>query len=391
MPAPPQMSDSATALVSARALCRNIEAIRGRIPPGLPVCAAVKANAYGHGLDQVLPALSKARVERLAVASLEEGLDLRRLGWTRPILSLGPLPTGGGQTARAEPAFEAVAAGIAPTISTLHEIQPFIAAARRLQRAAHIEVQADTGMGRNGVGPETVMALLAQVTRYSEVVIDGLYMHFATADEPDLSFAREQLARFCRLIDQIKAAGLPVRTFHAANSAATFRLPESHLDMVRPGLSVYGYWGGPETERPDDLCPTMRIVSHVTELRHLPAGSPIGYGCTHVTKRDSLIGTVPIGYADGYRRLLSNKAMLTIRSTDGTPPRTAPVVGRVSMDQINVDLTHAGPIQLGDEVTVISDDPAAPNSVEALARLADTIPYEITTLLGRRVCRVAAD
>jgi len=381
--------DPVVAQIRIDAVRRNLEAIRRRTRPGTPICAAVKAEAYGHGFEQVLPALFEAGVERLAVANLSEALRLRVLGWSKPILSLGPVMSVTGERDRVERALEAVAAGVSSTISSVHEARILAAAAVKMARKADVEIQIDSGMGRLGLLSEDSEELVAEVAGYPHVVVDGIYTHFATADEPDLSFARQQLERFASLVHRLRTSGVPVRAFHAANSAAIFRLPESHLDVVRPGLAVYGYWGGPADERPPDLQPSMRVVSRLASIRRLPAGHPIGYGCTFRTSRESVIATVPIGYADGYRRLFSNDAVVTLAPARGRGPRTVPVVGRVSMDQITVDLTTAGEVQIGDEIIIIDDDPQAPNSIETLARKMDTIPYEITSLLGQRIHRVA--
>lgn len=380
------MRAPATAYISSSAIRRNVEAIRRRIPPAAAVCVAVKADAYGHGIEQVLPALRAAGIERLAVANLAEALDLRRRGWHGPILSFGPLLAADHLY---EQAAQTVAAAITCTITSADEARVLAKAAHRQQRLAHIEIQVDTGMGRSGVQCHEAVDTITEIAAVEGIRINGVYMHFATSDEPDLTFARTQLARFRDLIDHIVERRLPVRTFHAANSAAVFRLPDSHLDLVRPGLSIYGYWGGPESERPNDLHPAMRITSRLTEIRRLAAGSSVGYGCTWTAQRDSLIGTVSIGYADGYRRLFGNHAIVTLSKRDGTRPVAVPVVGRVSMDQINVDLTDVQSVEIGNDVIVIDDNPSAPNSVESLARLAGTIPYEITTLIGPRVRRVA--
>lgn len=384
------MSEPATAYVSAAAIQNNVEAVRQRIPPGTPICVAVKANAYGHGVEQVLPALARAGVERLAVANLDEATDLRTRGWTRPVLCLGPIFACKSEHERAENAAEAVAGGIAVTITSPAEAHMLATAAKRQHRLGHVEIQVDTGMGRCGVRCDKALDVIAQTALLPDIRTDGVYMHFATADEDDLTFARNQLQAFKQLIAQIAGAKLSVGSFHAANSAAVFRLPESHLDLVRPGLCIYGYWGGPASQRPPELRPAMRLVSRLTEVRHLPAGASVGYGCTWRTTRDSLIGTVSLGYADGYRRLLGNKAVVTLEKAREDPSRHIPVVGRVSMDQINVDLTDAGPVAVGDAIVVIDDIPSACNSVESLAEIVGSIPYEITTLIGSRVRRVSA-
>ena len=371
------------------AIRRNLDAIRRRVGPDRPICAAVKADAYGHGLRQVLPALEQARVERLAVATLAEALQLRSLGWAGPILCFGPVTTARDERSRSQCAAEAVAADVICTVTALADARPLAQAAARAGRVARVEIQIDSGMGRFGLLTDHAAQRVADLARLPGLTLAGIYTHFATADEPDLGFTREQLRRFSDLIRNLEALSITVPTRHAANSAAIFRLPESHLDMVRPGLSVYGYWGGPDDERPPDLSPCLRVVSRLDAVRRLPAGHAVGYGRTFVTERESLIGTVPIGYADGYRRLLGNDAVVTLLAKGGRPRCTAPVVGRVSMDQINVDLAGIPEVEVGDPVTIIDDDPDAPNSVETLARRLDSIPYEITTLLGPRIHRVA--
>lgn len=383
------MHEPATAYVSVTAIQGNVEAVRRRIPPGTPICVAVKANAYGHGLAQVLPALLHAGVERLAVANLDEAIELRALGWTGPVLCLGPILASQSQGERAENAAEAVAAGIAVTITSPEEARMLSTAAKQQNRIGHVEIQVDTGMGRCGIRCDTALDVIAQTALLPDICIDGVYMHFATADEDDLTFARSQLQEFQQLIARIREANLAVRFFHAANSAAVFRLPESHLYLVRPGLCIYGYWGGPASERPADLRPCLRLVARLTEVRRLPSGSSVGYGCTWKAKRDSVIGTVSLGYADGYRRILGNKAIVTLETARKQACEPIAVVGRVSMDQINLDLTDAGPVTVGDQVVIIDDNPFSLNSVESLANMTESIPYEITTLIGRRVRRVS--
>lgn len=371
------------------AVRRNLAAIRRRIRPGTSVCVAIKADAYGHGCREVLPAFIEAGVDRLAVADLHEALHLRGLGWTRPILCFGPALTAASERERASLARECVAAEVTCTISSLQEARILEAAAVRLHRRARVEIQVDSGMGRAGLLFEEAEPLLGEIALRPGLGIEGVFTHFSTADEPDLGFAREQLARFSALVNRLRGQDVPVRSYHAANSAAIFRLPESHFDAVRPGLAVYGYWGGPAEERPDDLVPAMRMVSRLAEVRRMPPGHPVGYGRTFITARPSRIGLVPIGYGDGYRRCLSNDAVMTLPAVRGEPVRTVPVVGRVSMDIVTIDLTDAGDAQVGDEVVIIDDDPAAPNSIEALARRLDAIPYELTCLLGRRIRHVA--
>jgi alanine racemase len=382
------MTDPVFAEIRSEAIRQNLEAIRRRSGDSIPICAAVKADAYGHGFEQVIPILSQGGVQRLAVSNLGEALRLRSLGWMGPILSFGPVLVTFDQSNCLVHAYEAVSADICSTIYTLEEARLLSSTAAKLGRRARVEIQIDSGIGRMGLLLEKAEGVVGELMGYKHLVIEGVYTHFATADESDLSFAKEQLKRFTNLVRRFHELGIPVNMYHAANSAAVFRLPSSHLDMIRPGLAIYGYWSGPADERPDDLQPAMRVVSRLTAIRRLPAGYPIGYGCTFHTKRESVIGIVPVGYADGYRRLLSNDAVLTLPEKPGRPRTFVPVVGRISMDQVTVDLTDAGQVNIGDEIIIIDDDPTAQNSIEKLARKMQTIPYELTCLMGQRVRRV---
>jgi alanine racemase len=375
--------------VCPQALEANIAAIRRRAP-GVPICAALKANAYGHGIRQVLPVLAAAGVERIAVANVDEALEARRLGWSRPILCLGAPVSAHCERDSVERARALMAADVHCTVSSIEEIRVLAAQAPAMGKAARIELKVDSGMGRMGLLVPAAAPLVAEAANCNAVQVCGLYTHLATADEPDPCFARQQLADFNSLRSELAARRISVGDCHAANSAGVFRLQESHMDLVRPGLAVYGYWGGPEGERPEDLHPVLRVVARLVAVRRLPAEHAVGYGCTYRTRRESLLGVVPMGYADGYRRLLSGDAVMTLEAIRGQPRRSIPVVGRVSMDQTTVDLTDAGDVRPGDPVIIIERDPAAPNSVEALARKLGTIPYEVTCLLGDRVRRVAA-
>jgi len=382
------MNPLVTAEISAEAIRQNLLALRQRVPASTSQCPVVKADAYGHGLEQVLPVLISAGVKHLAVANLVEGIQLRRLGWSGSILCFAPMLAVSDERERRERAELAIAEKVTLTVMSGHEAHELAAIAARLQTHAGIEIKVDTGMGRMGLSPESAERLVSEVAGYPGVVIEGVYTHFASADEADLTFTNRQLQRFVELKDRLTGRAISTGEFHAANSAAIFRLPGSHLDRVRPGLSLYGYWPGPGAERPCELRPCMRVVSRLTAVRRLPTGREVGYGRTFTTSRDSIIGVVPIGYEDGYRRSLGNDAFMTLEPTRDRASCLVPVVGRVSMDQTTVDLTDAGDVRVGDEIIVIDNNPAAPNSVEALARKLRTIPYEITCLLGRRIQRV---
>lgn len=384
------MESLVTARVSASALRHNLAVLRRRLRPGAGLRPTVKANAYGHGIATVLPILAAERPEQLVVANLNESLELRDLGWSGPILCLAPMLAIDHGGLRAERAAAAVAADVTLTVMTPCEADALAQAARRAGRPGRVELKLDTGMGRMGTSAAELRKLLEHVNGSDALVIEGLYTHFARADEPDLEPTQQQLATFATFCQQLNRSGFPRCRYHSANSAALFRSDETHLDGARPGLSVYGYWPGPAETRPAELKPCLRVETRFTSVRRFPPGHGIGYGATFVTTRPSVIGLLPLGYADGYPRGLSNRGTMTLEPIRGQPRRHVPVVGRISMDQVTVDLTDAGDVRIGDPVTVIDDDPAAPNSVESLARTLDTIPYELTCGLGLRIRRQQA-
>jgi alanine racemase len=373
------------AMISLAAVRHNLKLVREAIGPGVRICTAVKANAYGHGVTVILPALREAGVDIVAVATFAEAIELRELHWRDGILAFGRPVLGSTPRESRELACEAIRHSITCTITTRAEADSLADAAARMGRPAGVHVKLDSGMGRAGLLPADAIALVRSLQAMPGVRVEAVYTHFATSDEADLTFARRQLATFREAV-----AGLDVAVRHAANSAAIFRLPESHFDMVRPGVEVYGYWPDPNERPPIPLRPCLRLVGRLVSVKRVAKGSPIGYGCTFVTQRDSVLALVPIGYEDGYLRSLSNRAVMTLRA--GTAQRVvAPVVGRVSMDQTILDVTDVPDVREGESVVIIDDDPDAPNSVAALARLMNTIPYEVTCGLGRRIQRVAAE
>ena len=374
------------AQIELAAVEHNCRVLRSLTPPGCRMCVAVKANAYGHGIEVVLPALRRARADMLGVATIAEARQLRDLGWSGPILLFGSELSVYAGKHKSEQARWLVKNEVGVTLTSRQDMEELAAAARAEGRTAHVHLKLDSGMSRMGVSEDPMFELIeaARADRFLDV--EGLYTHFATADD-DMAFAEGQLGRFKAFVERLRAAGETVPMLHAANSAAIINLPDSHFDMIRPGISVYGYHTSPAMTNRPDLRPVMRVVSYLTLVKRIPAGSGVGYGCTFRAAEDTLVGLVPIGYADGYNRRLSNAGKMIVAD------RVVPVVGRVSMDQTVVDLTvpekEGVEVSPGTEVIVIDNDRDSPNSVEALAVQLGTIPYEITTLLGPRVVRVA--
>ncbi len=354
----------------------NVRALQQWVGPKVQVFAVVKANAYGHGLVPVAQAALQAGATRLVVHRLEEGLALRAAGVTAPILLLGYVPLAA--------AAQVVQHGLIPTVITLAFVRA-LAAHASTQQPHPVHINVDTGMGRYGLLPHEVVDFLRAVRDIPGVEVEGLYTHFATADEADTTYLRRQWRVFQDVLAAVQDAGLMPRLRHACNSAATFALPEAHLDAVRPGIATYGLRPSLAWKTPVPLRPVLTWKSRVARVRTLPAGSSIGYGRTYITSRPTTVALVPVGYGDGYVRRLSNRAQVLVRG------QRAAVVGRVSMDQIVVDVSHIPGVEMEDEVVLLGRQGQEHIAAEEIATWAETINYEVTTLLLPRVTRVYRD
>jgi alanine racemase len=317
------------------------------------------------------------------VATPAEAIGLRDRGVAKPILVFFSAFGGAGGSRHDTTLDELLRRRITLTVAGEHEIDALAAACRRTGCDARVHLMIDTGMTRSGALPAGVPAIVGRLRSEATVRLTGVYTHLATADEADKSFAREQLRRFETCLARCEIGKGVLR--HAANSAAVMDLPESHYDMVRPGIAVYGYPPSDDILTPLDLQPSLRLTGHVMQIKTVPAGTGVGYGQTFRFERPSRVGLVPVGYGDGYLRGLSNKAAMRIGG------HVVPTVGRVSMDQTCIDLTDLPHVAVGDEVEIISPDLAAPNSMQNLARLAGTIPYELMCRLGDRIRRILVD
>lgn len=375
------MHSDILAMIDTDRLVQNYRSLRACCRPNVMICAILKGDAYGHGISIVAPVLQAAGVEFAGVATLQEAVDLRLANWQQPILVLGnPLavadPRERRERVRAIVKYKpTMTVGDRETVAALAKID--------IDSPIDVHVKVDTGMGRMGCLPEELPDLLAAVRAAPSLRLTGIYSHFATADLEDHELTRRQLATFNTVLDKV-SRHLPKGIIrHMANSAAALSLPEAHFDMIRPGLALYGYSPAEHMANKAGLKPVLRLVSHLTMVKELPPGHCVGYCQTFTTKRHARIGIVPIGYCDGYLRALSNAAVVS------TPVGDAPVIGRVSMDHIAVDLTDLEPLQPGHEVTLIDDNPDRPNSMCALAKRLGTIPYEIMCLLGQRIQRTA--
>lgn len=368
------VSSPTWAEVDLEAIAENTRAMKRWVGDRVEIIAVVKADAYGHGAIPVARTVLAAGASRLAVHRLGEGIALRQAGIEAPILVMAPLMP--------EEAPEVVRWRLTPTLSTMEAARALDAAARGAGTVIPVHVEVDTGMGRAGISPEDAVAFVPALREMDGLRVEGLYTHFATADERDASFVMRQLRRFEEVIAALESAGIRVPIRHAANSAATMRFRSAHFEAVRPGLALYGMRPSGEWEPPFPLRPAMAIKSRVIRVWTLAPGESVGYGRTFIAQRESRMALVPIGYGDGYPRALSNRGAVLIRG------RRAPVRGRVSMDQIVVDVTEIPDVKVGDEVVILGRQGEAEISAEELAAWAHTINYEITTRISPRVPRI---
>lgn len=354
-------------------LSDNLRVLQDHVGPDTGVMAILKANAYGHGLVPVARHLEAAGVEAIGVAYLEEGVLLRDAGVRCPILVLG------GIVDDQIPAF--LEHDLALTASSLDKLSAIERVAARIGLRARVHLKIDTGMGRIGVRWTGAGPLLQRAAACHHVHVEGIFSHFANADVEDLTHARLQLQRFRSVLAVARAVGLRPRWRHMANSGGVHQLPESHFDLVRPGICLFGVAPSLDVALLPGLRPALRWVSRVVYFKAIPPGMPVSYGSTWSPSHRTRLVTVPVGYGDGYFRALSNRAEVILRG------RRYPVVGRVCMDQLLVDIGGESAWN-GDTVTLLGEAEGHTITAEALAEQAGTIPYEVLTNINTRVPRV---
>jgi alanine racemase len=357
--------------VDLKAIEHNIKVIKEKIHGNARFCAVVKANAYGHGAIPVAKAAAAAGADYFAVAILKEAIELRDAGFKTPILILGLTPL--------EQAKEIVDYDITATVFSIEAAEALSKEAVRQHKNVKVHLAVDTGMGRIGVRPEEAGEMAKQITSLENVELEGMFSHFALADSSDKTFAYEQLARFKVAIASVKASGIDIAIKHLANSAATLEMPETHFDMVRSGVILYGLWPSDEVSRETDLRPAMTLKARIAYVKSMQPEETVGYGRTFTVKRQSRIATLPIGYADGYTRLFAGKAQVEIHG------KRADVVGRICMDQCMVDVTDIKETTFDDEVVLFGSQTL---TTDEAASWIGTINYEIVCMVGARVPRV---
>ena len=360
--------------VDLDALRWNFRQIREKIGPEVRVLSVVKADAYGHGAREVARALAAAGSESFGVATLEEGVELRAAGIRSPILVLaGVYP---------EQLGEFIQHRLTPAICETEAFKQLEKEARRRGVTLNFHLKVDTGMGRIGLPSAEVERWLPEMGQLESLKLEGLFSHFSQAENVEGSYTQSQLKAFQLVLKRLRSAGYNPPWVHLANSAAVITLPSAHFTMVRPGLMLYGAYPSPVMASQVALKPVLSWRTRVLQLKRVPEGSSISYGQIFVTQRESSIATLPVGYADGYPRLLSNRGEVLIRG------QRAPVAGRICMDLTMVDVTDIRGVEQGDEVVLLGAQGKAAISADEMARWAETISYEIFTSISDRVPRI---
>ena len=370
-------------------LRKNIEVIKGFVHNNAKICIPVKANAYGHGATRVAIAAIKSGADFLAVASIQEGIELRESGIVAPILSLS-LPT-------PDEIPSIIVHSITPLVFDPEFIDQLAEAASKMHRTIPVHLKVDTGMGRIGCSYEEACKVAKLIASKKSLFLEGTCTHFAASDsldESDIDYTKLQFSRFMQAVDSIKKEGINPGIVHCANSGAVLLYPEMHMDMVRPGIIVYGYFPdeGSENEqiraylekkskKTIELFPVMEVKTQVVTIKRVKKGSSISYGRTWTAEEDTDIATLPVGYADGLLRRLSPGLNVLING------KLFPVVGRICMDQCMVNLGTNHGVKLWDSVTVFGPNKDGPSAAD-LALNAGTIPYEITCNVNKRVPRI---
>ena len=364
--------DSTRVKIDLDIIARNFDAVQEKV--GVPVMAIVKADAYGHGAIQVARLLQD-KCAFFGVSSMLEAMELRKAGLKTPILMLGHAPKNAYPTA--------IENGIRPSIFHYDDAVALSEAAVALNMPAPFHFAVDTGMSRLGFqATEESADICAKIAQLPGLIPEGLFSHFATADCEDLSRSKLQAQRFDAFDAMLKARGVNVAIRHLDNSAGLMNFP-NHYEMVRSGIVTYGMYPSDEVS-PDllKLEPALQFLSRVSHVKTLPAGREVSYGGTYVTEKDTTIATVPVGYADGYRRSLSGKFYVLIHG------KRAPILGRICMDQLMVDVTDIPDVNVNDRVTLVGRDGDEVITMEQIAETADSFNYEFVCGISRRVPRI---
>ena len=352
----------------------NFKKIKALVRPGAMVTGVIKADAYGHGAVEIGKVLLEQGVDRFAVATLSEAVQLRKVFKEVPILILGYTPT--------YAADEVIENNIIQTMYNADEAGIFSERAKKLDKKLKVHIKIDSGMSR--LGFQANLDSVEKIIKISElpnIEIEGMFTHFAVADEVDKEYTYSQYEKYEFMVNSLKARGLEIPVKHVSNSAAIMDLPEMNMDMVRAGIILYGLYPSDEVIKERiDLKQVMSLKAEVSHVKELEAGRGVSYGLKYVTPGKRKIATIPIGYADGYTRMLSGKAEVLVKGVK------VPVVGRICMDQCLIDVTGAD-VKIGDEVILFGSDGTNTISIDEVARKLGTINYEITCMISKRIPR----
>ena len=361
--------------INLDAVYQNVKQAKKLLKPGTKLMAVIKADGYGHGAVEVAKTIDEL-ADAYGVAILEEGIELRRAGITKPILILGFTP---------QPQYEAmIDYDIETAVFQTDMAEKLSQAAVSKGKSAGIHLKLDTGMSRIGFAlNDAALSDIIKIAGLPGIRIEGCFSHFARMDEADKTKAMEQFSCYCDFVRRIEDAGINIPVKHISNSAGIIEAPEVHLDMVRDGICVYGLYPSEEVQKERlPLIPAMELKAWVSYVKELDAGVEVGYGGTFTTSRRTRVATIPVGYADGYPRCLSNKGRVLIHG------QSAPIIGRVCMDQFMADVTEIGDVSEGDEVTLFGRDGDAKISIEEISGMSHSFNYEFVCDVGKRVPRV---
>ena len=358
--------------ISKKAIKNNVKIIEKKVGSDVVIMAVVKGNAYGHGAVEVARIVLDSGAKYLGVSSFFEAKQLREAKIKAPIVILGFTPT--------KNYYDMVENDITTTIRSLDVAHSLVTAARRRNKVAKIWIKVDTGMHRLGLNSGEVLFFIKKLQDLPNIEIEGIFTHFADADNTDLEFTRKQLTIFNNLLDELSKEGINVPIKSIANTAGTFALPDSYLDLVRIGIGLYGY---DKLNAAKDLIPTLSFKTEIVQITDIGIGETVGYGRTFIAKKPTQVATIAVGYGDGFRRSPKNWGEVLISG------QKAPLIGRVSMDQAAVDITElSGNIRRGDEVVLIGKSGNLEITAEEVADNLDTSVYEVLTGISARVTRL---
>jgi alanine racemase len=364
--------------VDLKAIAHNIRELRSITNPKARFMAVVKANAYGHDIIEVARRSLENGAEALGVANIEEGIQLRKAGIDAPVLIFGytsPIHVK-----------KLIELDLTQTVYSYETSEKLSQAATAYGKKIKVHIKVDTGMGRLGLLrgiKDNSLSEVESISRLPMLELEGIYTHFATADKSDRSYAGKQFEIFMDFLNQLRIAGLEIAVTHAANSAAIINMPETHLDMVRAGISIYGLYTSEEVDRSIiNLKPAMALKTKIIHLKKVPAGFKVSYGTTYETEKPTTIATVSIGYADGLNRLLSSKGRMLVCG------QSAPIVGRICMDMTMLDVGEIPEIVMEQEVVVFGKQGNSSITVDEIASTINTINYEVVSTIMERVPRI---